>query len=302
MEHVRFGRELQLMTLLTQNYEYSVEQISNRIGMSRRTIYRYLESFKQMGFIVEKQGTVYRLDKDSPFFDKISSKVHFTEDEAMTLAEALNAVHTGDSQVRALREKLASLYDYKVLRKHNFNERLALNINRLYEAIKQERTVVLHRYNSPSSGTTSNRIVEPFAFLSGNSEVRCYEVMSHRNKTFKVARIGQVETLDLFWSHKDEHKMIYTDLFGFSSENPVEVKLRLSKLAATVLVEELPDAATQMKPEKDGRSLFATKVSDYRGVGRFVMGMAGEVEIVDSPDFKNYLTNQIALLTEKLKL
>lgn len=299
MKFVKFDRQLQLMLLLTQNSEYTVEQVSQKLNMSKRSIYRYLESYRDMGFTIVKKGSIYRLDKESPFFEKISSKIHFTEDEAMTIAQLLFSVHDTSGQIRALRNKLSNLYDYKVLRDHDVNEMLARNINTLYEAIKQERTVVLHNYHSPSSNTTTDRIIEPYLFLSANSEVRGYELKSQKNKTFKISRIEYVEMLDLYWTNKSSHKALYYDLFHFSGEKTYPLQLRLSQLATTVLIEEVPESVHELELQKDGSSLLNTKVCSFKGIGRFVMGLSNDIEILKGDEFRNYLKEKTKDLTLK---
>ena len=76
MELGIFERQLRLMVLLTQNREYSLDELCRKLDMSRRTLYRYLELFRDIGFEVVKQGNVYRLDKSSPFFKEITQLVH----------------------------------------------------------------------------------------------------------------------------------------------------------------------------------------------------------------------------------
>ena len=63
MELGIFERQLRLMVLLTQNREYSLEELCRKLDMSRRTLYRYLELFRDIGFEVVKQGNVYRLHR-----------------------------------------------------------------------------------------------------------------------------------------------------------------------------------------------------------------------------------------------
>jgi len=87
----KFDRQLRLMILLTQNREYTLDEICDRLEISRRNLYYYIEGFKENGFIVEKKGQVYRLDKDSPFFKNITELVHFTEDEAVILRQVLSS-------------------------------------------------------------------------------------------------------------------------------------------------------------------------------------------------------------------
>ncbi len=302
MEYDKFDRQLRLMILLTQNTDYSVDNLCEKLNMSRRTIYRYLDAFRQMGFVVIRTSNVYRLDKSSPFFEQISDLVHFTEEEALTINQVLNSVHDNSEQVRALRWKLGRLYDYKVLAAHSVNERVALNIHELYEAIKQERTVILKDYNSPHSGQISSRIVEPYMFLNGNTEVRCFELATKESKTFKVSRIAKVEIMDLLWNYKNQHQPYYTDLFHFSGEKTMPVSLLLGQLSTSLLVEEFPDATRLLKLEDDGRSLLNTEVCSFKGIGRFVLGLLDDIEVLGSPEFIQYLREHLRHLTEKMQL
>lgn len=300
MELDKFDRQLRLLLMLTQHRNLTVDDVSRQLSMSRRSIYRYIDSYKQMGFIVVKEGPRYHIDPESPFFKQITSYIHFTEDEAMAINQVLNSVYDNSPQVRHLREKLSSLYDYKVLSKHGVDEHIAQNLAALFEAVKTERMVVLRDYASPNSAQTSDRIVEPYLFVSENSEVRCYEIKTGQNKTFKLSRIRKVEPLDLLWSHKNEHAEYFTDLFHFSGEERFPVTLILGQLSMSLLVEEYPGASALLKQQEDGRFLLKTEVCSYKGIGRFVMGLIDDIEIVDSPDFVAYLRGKVEDLTQKV--
>ena len=281
------------MEILTQNRSYTIKDISDMLGMSKRSIYRYLESFKAIGFVVKKNGLVYRLDHSSPFFRKIADGVHFSEDEALTLSQILNSVYNHSPQVAHLRNKLANLYDTEVLCKHGVDNHIAKNITALFRGIREERVVILKNYHSPSSGKISDRLVEPYLFLNENSEVRCYELESGQNKTFKVGRAESVELFNLLWMNKEKHTPFYTDLFHFTSENRLPVSLLLGNLATTMLLEEYPDAQRQLKMQPDGRHRLDTLVCSYVGIARFVLGLYEDIEIVDSPEFEAYIKDRI---------
>ncbi len=301
MELEKFDRQLRLMVLLTQNHALSVEDISEQLHLTKRSIYRYLDTFSDMGFVVIKEGKRYRLDHTSPFFRQITDKIHLTQDEAIMLNNILSAIPDNSPQVRHLRAKLKQLYDYKALASHGIDEHVAKNFATLFEAIKSERAVLLKSYTSPSSGKVSNRLVEPYLFLSENTEIRCYEVESGMNKTFKISRAESIEMLDLTWSHKDKHTPIYTDLFHFSGEEQISVKLLLGTLSASLLLEECPAAEQEMQLQEDGRYLLSTKVCSFKGVGRFVLGLFDDIEVVDSPDFLKFLQEKVEFLTFKIK-
>lgn len=299
MELEKFARQLKLMLLLTQNRLLSIEEICNRVGMSRRSVYRYIDAFKSMGFIVKKEGTRYRLDHSSPFFSEIVTGIQFTEAEGVALSQILNSVYNNSAEVRALREKLSNLYNPDILSRHGVDSTLAQNISRIFQAIKEERVVLLRDYNSPSSGQVSNRIVEPYLFINENAEVRCYELSTKMNKTFKVSRCADVELLDLLWSHKEEHMPFYSDLFGFTGDTRLPVSILLGQLSTSVLLEEYPDAQRQMSLQPDGRQLLKTEVCSYVGIARFVLGLYDDIEVVDSPEFKEYLLQRVHHILEK---
>ncbi len=300
MELEKLGRQLRLMTMLTQNRTLRIDEISEATGMNRRTIYRYLEAFREVGFIVKKEGRIYRLDHASPFFQKIAQGIHFSEEEAVTISQVINSVYSNSPQVRRLREKLAKLYQTDTLVKHGASSQMAENISSLFKAINEQRVVLLRNYRSASSGQVSNRIVEPYMFVNENSEVRCYEISSNTNKTFKVSRIESVEFIDLLWSHTSEHTPFFNDLFGFTGEKRMPVSLLLGHLATNLLIEEYPDAQRQLTIQPDGRQRLDTEVCSYVGIGRFVLGLYEDVEIVESPEFADYMKQRIANIYKQL--
>ena len=66
------------------------------------------------------------------------------------------------------------------------------------------------------------------------------------------------------------------------------VKLELSLMAKNLLLEEYPLAQKDLK-EIDGKWILETMVSDMAGVGRFVIGLADEIEVIDSPALRDYI-------------
>lgn len=101
MRHDKLERELNLLLLLTENHNYTVPEICDRVQISRRNFYYYLDFFRLAGFKVEHSKPYYRVSKDSPFFRKIDEVVHFTEDEAITMRRILDK--TGDQSIQVER-------------------------------------------------------------------------------------------------------------------------------------------------------------------------------------------------------
>ena len=298
MRHNQLERELELMLLMTENRRYTVDQLCERVGVSRRNLYYYLDFFRQAGFVVEKRGSVYSLDKSSPFFSRLFPAIHFTEDEATTIRRVLDRAGGDSLQVRHIRQKLDRLYDLRILDDVELREQAGRNVSVLYEAIKLKNKVVLHNYSSPHSNTVASRVVEPFMFLAGNDEVRCYEISSAMNKTFKVARMESVEMLLDPWEHEAAHRRMYTDLFMFSGEELLPVRLRLDRLAYSLLTEEYPKAARHVQPDGDRHWLLSLDVCSYVGIGRFVLGLYDNVEVLGGDGFRDYISGKIKAMKE----
>lgn len=301
MRHDKLERELNLLLLLTENRNYTVDDICKRLQISRRNLYYYLEFFRLAGFRVEHSKPYYRISKDSPFFKKIDEVVHFTEDEAITMRQILDKADDNSLQVQRLKKKLERLYDLHILNSVEMKEQTAHNISALYQAMKQHSMVKIIGYSSPHSNSVSDRVVEPFLMMNGNREVRCYELSSGLNKTFKLARMQDVEVLDVTWDNEQRHKQLFTDVFMFSSEQQWEVRLRMGRLATSVLREEYPQAERYIEPdgEDNGHWLVTMPVSSFLGIGRFVMGLFEDIEVLGCDEFRDYLKTLIIKLNNK---
>ena len=197
MRHDKLERELDLLLLLTENRHYDVETLCRRLAISRRMFYYYLESFRDWGFIVEKSGRCYSIDRESPYLKRLFETINFTEEEALTLLSILNKVGEENALAQRIRYKLNRFYDFHILDNPALRERVAHCVSVLYDAIKRKRVVKIMDYASPHSDTVSDRVVEPFLLLNDNNDVRCYELSSGENKTFKLSRMRDVVLLDL---------------------------------------------------------------------------------------------------------
>ena len=76
------------------------------------------------------------------------------------------------------------------------------------------------------------------------------------------------------------------------------MKLRLGRLAYNVFTEEHPDATDGIVADGD-RWLLTLKVCSYKGVGRFVLGLYGDIEVVGDDGFRSYISQTIAEMAAK---
>ncbi len=293
MDQPKLERMLRLMKLLTANVEYSVDDLAERLSMSRRTIYRYIDTFREAGFVVKKRGNFIRLDKASPHFKDISQLVHFTEEEAVILRRAIESIDDTNTLKLNLKRKLYSVYDSRTLADTIVKGHNATNVHALIDAIENQQCVVLRNYQS--SHATSDRKVEPFALTTNYIGVWCYDHTKGDCRLFKTARIDRVEATNESWSHQSLHKAQFTDIFRFNCDDnhKQHVTLRLGPLAHNLLLEEYPLAERDITTDSNGRITLSTDIADMRGVGRFVIGLLDDIEIIDSPELVEYIRNYI---------
>ena len=196
MDQSKLERLLRLMKLLTANTTYDIDQLAERLQMSRRTVYRYIDTFREAGFVIKKSGNCIRLDKESPHFRDISQLVHFTEEEAVILKSAIENIDDTNMLKQNLKRKLYSVYDNKTLADTVVRGKNSPNIRTLIEAIDEHRQVILHGYQSAHGGEVRDRRVEPFAFTTNYVNIWCYDTEDGLCKLFKTSRIGAVLPLD----------------------------------------------------------------------------------------------------------
>lgn len=293
MRHDKLGRELELIILLTRNADYTAQDLCEKLGVTRRNLYYYLDFLRYAGFEVIKHGYYYRLGRRSRFFTRLREGIDFTENEAVFIRRLLERADENNPLVPHLKAKLDRFYDFRITNDPHLQTRLAHNVEKLIDAIKFKSVVLLRNYSSPHSHTVTDRFVEPFELMNGNNDVRCYEILSGMNKTFKVARMGDVEPVDATWGNEAKHRRVFTDVFMFSGEEQFGIDLLLGQLSRNLFAEEYPQAADCLTPAADSRWHLHIDVCSYTGIGRFVLGLYDDIEVLGDAGFKAYLKAKI---------
>ena len=293
MEQPKIERVLRLMKMMTGNNNYTVEDMAERLGISYRSVYRYIETFKDAGFVVQrKEGGIYKLGKESRYFKEISQLIHFTDEEAHIVNQLIEGLDNTNMLKQNLRKKLTSVYNCTSLAESVVEGKNAINVNRIIEAINDQKQVILRSYASSHTGVVRDRLVEPFGFTTNYVQIWCYEPESGLNKLFNTARMESAEVLDTEWQHADKHHEGYIDIFRITGFEQKRVQLELGVMAHNLLTEEYPLATRDIKQIDDSHWLLDTMVCDYVGIGRFVMGLSEDIKIL-TPEFDEYIETTI---------
>ena len=295
MEQPRVERTLRLMRLMSGNAYLTVEQLARRLDTSTRSIYRYIDSFKTCGFAVEKVGdSIYRLISMPTGYKDLQKLVYFSEEEARVLTYLIESLDETNSLKSSLYKKLCAVFDTKSIKEYSGTSKNAANVQALGNAMKDRKTVILKDYSSSSSGTVRDRVVEPFEFTNNHIDIWAYDCEKKDVRLFKIARIGWVDILPIDWQHEDEHDKGYLDAFRMQGKTQMHVRLEMTLRARNLLCEEFPLAIPDVT-EKDGKFIFDSMVSKMEGVGRFVIGLMGDIRVLDSPEVVAYINDYIRI-------
>lgn len=294
---------LRAIMLLSRGRYYTTALLAEELDLELRTVYRYVDDLKNSPFFqFEKRGRKFRLSRASLFWNSIVNSLYITDPEAEALSKFLDEIDSNDKFIKSIQLKVRNIVgNYVAPYKGDPESRLAQNTAFIQNAMDNKQLCLLRGYSSVHSSTKTDRLVEPYLFLGTKNDVRCYELSTQQNKTFKVSRCDSVEVLDVAWQFEKKHKQMYTDIFHFSDEQKVRVRLLLGNLSKTVLLEEYPNAEPYLIPHHDGRWMLDAEYCSMKGVGRFYLGLFEDIEIFDSPEFKTYITKRVALLTEQSK-
>ena len=204
MDQTKITKLLRLMKLLTGNVSRTIDQLAKEMGITPRTVYRYIDTIREAGFVVNKlDGNVYAMGKVARGLSDFNRLIYFTEEEAYMTAKLIEGIDNNNVLKRDLQRKLACVYD-----------------------------------------STS--------------------IANYIDNTANAAKIERKKR----------------DVFRTSGSLRQEVVLQLNTRAKSLLLEEFPLAEKDLKRE-DNKWVLRTVVHGMEGVGRFVIGLAADVKILE---------------------
>ncbi len=288
-DQAKFQKMLEVLLMLDCQYGRSIAELSDRFDVSQRTIYRYFDTFKNVGFVLNNNEGYFKINKEESSARDISDLLHFTEEESLILSKAIHSLDSHNEQKDKLVKKLYSLYDFDrvvhaITRKEETDK-----VYNLIQAIKKQKQVVLKGYKSNNSNEISDRIVEPIDFTDNYNNIWCFDTKDKQNKIFKPSRATEIEVLDKPWEYKPKHQKGETDIFRMHGFDSILIELELTLTAYNFILEEYPLSELYLKKKEENKYLLRTKVCSFLGVGRFILGLPREVKVISPKELKGYL-------------
>lgn len=305
MDQPKVERMLRLMQYLTGNVNYTIEDLMDKLEMSRRTIYRYLDTFKSAGFVVQRIGEgVYRMANYRRQDIDLSKIVYFSDEEAYVVGTLIEDLDSTNAMKQGLKRKLAAVYDSTNIGEYIGNKGNSVTIGSLAAAIRDKKQVMLHKYASSHSGKVKDYIVEPFQFNTNYIDMWAYDTYDGANKRFKVDRIGEVEVLADDWVHEEAHHALPMDSFrvgGEGLEQPIHIKLKMNLLAKNLMTENYPLSQREIVQGEDGAWYYEGDVYGMDGIGRFVMSQIDSIEILEGAPLVDFVQRQADYIQQRYK-
>jgi proteasome accessory factor C len=271
----RILRVFKLITLLKTFPAKTIKRLSQSLEISERSCYRYMDLLTELGFEVGK-------DDHNKFFLKADQIVEpFTKEESHLIQEVLTVSVKNNPLVASIKAKLPSLEESNILANNIVNGHLSKLVSQINESILNKTQINIIKYQSASSESITDRLVEPIGFTSNYQYLCAFEVESQQNKYFKLERMGAIENLDEIAKFQEQHKLLNPDVFGFNdSGEEFPIKLKMSMRAMLWLKDDYPETVPFIKEDSDGNWLLAVEVNSMDPVNRIVRSMPGEVEMI----------------------
>ncbi len=285
-------RLLAFIRLLSDRPGRTVSQAAQTLDTTPRTVYRYLETLEELGYCIDKdtEERYFLFDADR------TNRPAFTAEESALVVRLLTSLPTNHPLTDSIRRKLYLTSELVPLADELQERHQAQLVERLALALREGWQVRLVRYHSPSSNTIADRDIEPLDFTDNFATLKAIDLAAGREKSFKIRRMTDVLVLDTP-SRATNRVGEVMDAFDWPGPEPLLICLNLSHLAYRLLTEEYPRSRPFLQPQDNPvfPYRFRGEVRSYIGIGRFVLGLPGEVEVVESVAFWDYLQERAGL-------
>ena len=287
----RIYRLFQLINYLKARPAKSVRSIEIFLDTSGRTVYRYLDLLKDLGFNVEK-------DSNNKIFIAVSSDldlIPFTPQEADYLTKLILSTGMKNQLAQSVLQKVQQSSEIQLVADSLFKAHLSKIVEQISVAIIERKQLLIKGYSSANSQSVTDRLVEPVCFTDNYDAVSAFEIKTRLNKYFNIERINSVEVLETPMKHEAQHEFHKPDIFGFQSKSVnKEIELQMSMRAYLLLKEEYPMSAAFIQPIPDtGKYYFKANVQSFKAPGRFVMGFLEEIQVIGSKEFVQYIQRTV---------
>ena len=284
-------RVFQLISLLKKEPAKSIRFLSGILESTDRTVYRYLDLVKELGFELQKDQNNKFLIIGNGDYETVS----FSNEEASLLRDLVLSTGKESKLKDALLQKIYLQSELAIQGNHILKANIGKMVTKINTAINENKRILLKSYHSINSQKITDRIIEPICLTDNYNSVCGFEVDTKTNKYYNIERITEVILLNEKQEFQNLHQLDEMDAFGFSKLNGeiFQVELILSLKAYILLKEEYPKIEKYIKKNKN-LDIYNLKieVNNPKPITRFILGLKDEVSIIGSKYFINYFSKK----------
>jgi proteasome accessory factor C len=302
MDNKSLLRMLNMIADLGKENGISVRQLTRKYNVSNKSIYRNIETLRDAGFMIRKMPDYrYKIEKyNASLFEE--GILSFSVQEASLIKDALLAAHSQHPLKNQTLSKLFALSEINDIVEIIYDQKTGEILRVLKEAITEKKQVKLYNYRSSNSNTIRDRIIEPVSFHKNMKYIFAFDTGSKEVKQFKAERAERAELLQQNYQYSHLHSSLKPDHFGMNGNPAFIVDMKLNIRAANLLKEEFPLAEKDIRELSDRKSyMYSAPCKGYEGVGRFVMGLPGQIQVLGDEDFIKYLQKQTKSFTDSIR-
>lgn len=277
-------RVLQLITLLKKQPAKSIRFLAGILESTDRTVYRYLDLVKELGFELQK-------DHNNKFQiiggDEYPS-ISFSKEEVSLLRDLVLSTGKDNKLKDSLLQKIYLQSELAIQGNNILNANLGRMVEKINSSITYNKRILLKGYHSINSQKITDRIIEPITLTDNYNSVCGFEVETKLNKYYNLERINEVVMLDESQKFNKLHQLDKLDIFGFSEKNGEKfiVELLLSLRAYILLKEQYPKIEKHIKKYTNSEMyLLNIQVNNPKPITRFIHGLKDEIKVLGSESF-----------------
>jgi len=274
-----------------------VNELAERCGVDRRTIYRDLAALEEMGVPIWQDQGRYGIERTT-YLSTV--RLNLNEAVALFFAARLLAHHSDEHNphvVSAL-QKLAASLPNATISAHIARvadliraRPLRANYMRVLETITRawaDRRRVDLEYRA-ASGEMTRRVIAPYVLEVSRSEPASYVIafdeLRGALRTFKLERVTDATILDDGYTIPEDFDPYQrlSSAWGVMDETEVEVRLRFTATAASRVRESVWHHSQRITDGADGGCEMTIRVGGVREIRSWVLSWGADVEVL-APD------------------
>ncbi len=277
LEH-EYGHKARILRVLQALYEhpsgYTKRQLAEKYGVSLDTISNDFTTIKNADFVITKDDNHrYKLVLNKRH-KQLKELLHFSEEDQALLHQAIDQISPNSYRAKMLKKKLVALYDFKKLGHAYLRKPYLTKVDKLLQAQKEQKQIILKDYPSSNSNVVSDRLVEGFYVNPPEDTLQTYDVDKKGLRHFRISRIKRVIITDDHWQHKGHHADRRMDPFRIVDNEQVTVSLTIKVGARNELVERFPLTKSYIQPgdEPDTYDFQCLVNHHFLGLTNFILG------------------------------